>query len=186
MFEYEKKVQEVRVRIGSRRGTLVKTRRMNGLSCLWGAESCLGGCSLLLKAPSPGSCSWHHLYLYKLNNHGGKKDRKKSAGLSRAPLSPVPPARLLVWCCSSPQCSTCLRELLNWCQRCGNQVSPVPVLPGGGFQSLWGSQEHEESVASFSTGFSTLGPGLSLRRVLVERSGRGLGLHKDGEKSPEC
>lgn len=87
MFEYEKKVQEVRVRIGSRRGTLVKTRRMNGLSCLWGAESCLGGCSLLLKAPSPGSCSWHHLYLYKLNNHGEKrigKNQQGSAGLPSA------------------------------------------------------------------------------------------------------
>lgn len=68
------------MRIGSRRGTSVKTRCTNGLSCCWGAESCLGGCSLLLKAPSPGSCSWHHLYLYKLNNYGEKRMGKKQPG----------------------------------------------------------------------------------------------------------
>lgn len=82
-----------------------------------------------------------------------------------------------------------MRELLNWCQvvqRCRNQVSPVPVLPGGGFQSLRGSQEHEESVASFSTGFSTLGLGLSSRGVLVERSGRENGRKaRSAEKSKD-
>lgn len=173
------------MRIGSRRGTSVKTRLKTGLSCRWGAESCLGGCSLLLKAPSPGSCSWHHLYLY-LNNHGEKrigKNQQDSAGL------PSARCHRLVWRCSSPRCSTCLRELLNWCQvvqRCRNQVSPVPVLPGGGFQSLSGSQEHEESVASFSTGFSTLGLGLSSRGVLVERSGRENGRKaRSAEKSED-
>lgn len=49
-----------------------------------------------------------------------------------------------------------------------------------------GSQEHEESVASFSTGFSTLGLGLSSRGVLVERSGRENGRKaRSAEKSED-
>lgn len=35
----------------------------------------------------------------------------------------------------------------------GNQVSPVSIHPEGGSQSPWGSQEHRESVALFSSGF---------------------------------